>query len=75
MGYSARTDRVRYTEWREWKTGKVIGRELYDQSADPRELRNLADDASVAQEQERAARLLLEQFPLHLEPEPSKTSL
>src|SRR5688500_5800555 len=40
MGYSVRTERWRYTEWDEGKRGV----ELYDQRADPDELRNLAAD-------------------------------
>jgi iduronate 2-sulfatase len=40
MGYSVRTEKWRYTEWEKGKRGA----ELYDQSKDPRELRNLAAD-------------------------------
>lgn len=40
MGYSVRTDKVRYTEWRDWKTGDVVARELYDHRSDPAELTN-----------------------------------
>jgi uncharacterized sulfatase len=40
MGYSIRTDKWRYTEWDEGARGV----ELYDESADPGELRNLAAD-------------------------------
>ena len=43
-GYSARTDRWRYTEWRAIDSGKVMARELYDHKKDNRETRNLADD-------------------------------
>lgn len=35
MGYSMRTDRYRYTEWRETKTGDVKFKELYDLANDP----------------------------------------
>jgi len=28
MGYSIRTDRFRYTEWRDWKSGATAAREL-----------------------------------------------
>ena len=42
MGYALRTDRHRYVEWREWKTGKVVARELYDSAGDPGETKNLA---------------------------------
>jgi iduronate 2-sulfatase len=41
MGCSARTDRYRYTEWREFQTGVVVARELYDHRDDPDETRNL----------------------------------
>jgi len=40
MGYSVRTDKWRYTEWDEGKRGV----ELYDETADPAEMRNLASD-------------------------------
>ena len=43
MGYSLRTERYRYTFWKEGSEGE----ELYDYQVDPRELRNLADDDSV----------------------------
>ncbi len=42
MGYSARTDRYRYTEWQERETGRVAARELYDHENDPGETVNLA---------------------------------
>jgi len=44
MGYSMRTDRYRFVEWRDRKTDKVTARELYDHADDPGENRNLADD-------------------------------
>ena len=40
MGYSVRTEKWRYTEWDDGKRGV----ELYDEVADPGELRNLATD-------------------------------
>ena len=40
MGYSVRTERWRYTEWDEGKRGV----ELYDETNDPDEMRNLAAD-------------------------------
>lgn len=44
MGRSVRTERYRYTEWNEGRDGV----ELYDHQADPRELRNLAEDSTAA---------------------------
>jgi iduronate 2-sulfatase len=41
MGYSVRTERWRYTEWDEGARGV----ELYDETSDPDELRNLAADS------------------------------
>lgn len=43
MGYSIRTDRYRYTEWRDGE-GKVTARELYDHQEDPAENVNRAGD-------------------------------
>ncbi|MDP7011184.1 MAG: sulfatase [Verrucomicrobiota bacterium] len=42
MGYSMRTADLRYTEWRNWKTGRIIARELYDHQKDPAENHNTA---------------------------------
>ncbi|WP_168441909.1 sulfatase [Pontiella desulfatans] len=50
MGWSVRTRRFRYVEWRRTTvenlhythSGEVIGRELYDYQSDPQETRNLA---------------------------------
>ncbi len=42
MGYSVRTNTHRYTEWREWKSNKLIDRELYDHRNDPSEMTNIA---------------------------------
>jgi len=63
MGVSVRTDRVRYTEWRDWETGGTTARELYDHAADPAEKRNAVDDAALLPEREAAARLLAARFP------------
>jgi len=41
MGYSVRGDRFRYTEWREFATGRVQARELYDHETDPGETENV----------------------------------
>jgi iduronate 2-sulfatase len=43
MGYSMRTHRYRYTEWRGMDNNKVVARELYDHQTDPAEMINLAE--------------------------------
>lgn len=43
MGYAIRTDRYRYVEWRNVKTGEVKATELYDHQADPGEVNNIAN--------------------------------
>jgi iduronate 2-sulfatase len=63
MGVSVRTAKVRYTEWRDWKSGAVIGRELYDSAGEPRELRGVLDDPQFAKAQREAETLLRKQFP------------
>ena len=42
MGYSLRTRHHRYTEWRNWRTGGVVARELYNHNQDPGENKNIA---------------------------------
>lgn len=64
MGCSVRTARVRYTEWRDWKTGETVARELYDAVNDRAELRNAVDDPALADARREAAALLKTQFPL-----------
>jgi iduronate 2-sulfatase len=64
MGCSVRTDAVRYTEWRDWKTGETIARELYDAARDSTELRNAIDAPELATEQKKAEALLKAQFPV-----------
>jgi len=63
MGYSIRTDRVRYTEWRDYASGTVVARELYDHAADAAELRNAIDDPLLAPSRRDAERRLHGQFP------------
>lgn len=66
MGYSVRTARVRYTEWRDWETREVLARELYEHAADPGETRNLAEADSlrdVVEARQEAEALLRQQFP------------
>lgn len=47
MGRSLRTDRHRYTEWVDQKSGKIVARELYDHETDPHEAANLAATAGT----------------------------
>ncbi len=42
MGYAMKTDRYRYVEWRDRKTGAVKAKELYDHDVDPNEDVNIA---------------------------------
>jgi uncharacterized sulfatase len=44
LGRSIRTEQWRYTEW----VGGRLGKELYDQTIDPHEYKNLADDPKYA---------------------------
>lgn len=46
MGYSIRTSSHRLIEWREFETGKVADRELYDHQNDSSESVNIIADAS-----------------------------
>lgn len=46
-GYSMRTDRWRYTQWRGIDGGKVIARELYDYKNDPAETHNVINDPNL----------------------------
>jgi len=55
MGRSVRTERWRYTEW----DGGAAGVELYDQIADPKELKNLSADPREAKTLTELKALLL----------------
>lgn len=48
MGYTIRTERWRYTEWRDFNTAEVQARELYDHDTDSGETVNVAGDESNA---------------------------
>ena len=48
MGYSMRTEGLRYTEWRNFQTDQVVSRELYNHSLDPLETENVADSRANA---------------------------
>jgi len=62
MGYSMRTDRYRYTEWRDLESGEIVARELYDHTVDPAETVNRAGDAARA----GTVRKLSEQLTKHI---------
>lgn len=61
MGYSVRTPAGRYTEWRAWTTGKVVGAEYYDHTRDPDEMVNRV--AEESDDLKAARRALHAQFP------------
>jgi iduronate 2-sulfatase len=63
MGYSVRTAAGRYTEWREWKTGKLLAAEYYDHAGDPNELTNLFGAAKDPPGLEAARQSLHARFP------------
>ena len=46
IGYSIRTDRYRYTEWRNYRSGDVLAQELYDHKRDPYETANVFSKSS-----------------------------
>ena len=48
MGYSIRTARHRYTEWRTVETDDILARELYDHRTDPNETHNIAPAAKAS---------------------------
>jgi iduronate 2-sulfatase len=64
MGCSVRTARVRYTEWRDWKTGATIARELYEEADEPAETHNRIDEPRLQSAQREGEALLRAQFPL-----------
>ena len=63
MGYSVRTHRYRYTEWRSLKTKEIVARELYDHDNDTGENSNVVDDPRHAGAMGKLARKLIAGFP------------
>jgi iduronate 2-sulfatase len=59
MGYSLRTRRFRYTEWREPESDRLVARELYDHDRDPGETENVIDRPAGAAVRDRLAEELL----------------
>lgn len=68
MGYSARTERWRYTEWDDGK----LGAELYDHDADPNEWNNLAGDPNLAPQIAELRKLLPRTAPKASQPPRAK---
>ncbi len=62
MGYSVRTDRHRYTEWRDMKSGKIRAKELYDHQNDPHENENLANTPGSQRQMNKLSRTLRKGF-------------
>lgn len=58
MGYSVRTDRYRYVEWRQWKSGKIVARELYDYETSDIETENCIGIPQYAGTQQKLERIL-----------------
>lgn len=63
MGCSVRTADCRYTEWRDFETGEVVAKELYDHRVDPLETKNVAAEAERRDEVGVLAEKLAEIFP------------
>ena len=57
MGYSIRTNRFRYTEWRDFQTQTVLATEVYDHRHDPHETNNVFESTSNRNKQRLAKQL------------------
>jgi iduronate 2-sulfatase len=68
MGYSVRTASSRYTEWRDWTSGKLLGAEFYDHVRDPHERTNRVEASKDADELKNARQALHKQFPPEIPP-------
>ncbi len=58
MGRSMRTERFRYTEWRDTRSKKIMARELYDHEKDPHENVNAAAEPEYKQNVQQLSRML-----------------
>jgi iduronate 2-sulfatase len=58
MGYAIKTDRFRYVEWTDTRSGEVLARELYDHFIDGQENINQAGNPGYQSEMPRLAGLL-----------------
>jgi iduronate 2-sulfatase len=68
MGYSARTPVGRYTEWRDWTSGKLLAAEYYDLQHPPKDARNQIDAMKDTKELKAARNALHAQFPPDVPP-------
>jgi iduronate 2-sulfatase len=68
MGYSVRTPQARYTEWRDWDTGKLVGVEYYERGEENEKTRNLADEMKDSSELKAARDALHAMFPPGVSP-------
>jgi iduronate 2-sulfatase len=68
MGYSVRTAAGRYSEWRDWQTGKVLGAEYYDHTRGAKERTNRLEAAKESDDLKAARRALHGQFPPDVPP-------
>ena len=59
MGYAVRTNRYRYVEWKKWKTGKIIARELYDYNTSKSETVNCIENPQYAKVREELKQTLV----------------
>lgn len=57
QGITMRTDRYRYVEWTNRKSGEVAARELYDHQTDPQENENIFEHADPALQKTLAAQM------------------
>jgi len=70
MGVSVRTQHCRYTEWRDWTTGKTVARELYADADEPAETKNVVEVPAFAAARREAEALLHARFPTVEHPAP-----
>ncbi len=59
MGYTMKTHRYRYTEWRNMKTGKIEARELYDHKKDSQENENVINKPEYADTIKKMKQLII----------------
>jgi iduronate 2-sulfatase len=68
MGYSVHNGLSRYTEWRDWTTGKLLAAEYYDTPGLLKDARNLIDEVKDAKRLKVAREALHKKFPPDVPP-------